>query len=181
MHVARYPAISSPSRYLFVTIPLPLTFSFRLSRYLHIVTMASTDYAHPQYETITLTQQPLPTSAPSSIPPQAVTVISLNRPSRLNAFTIQMALELESAFTILSADPSVRVIVLTGTGRAFCAGADLTSSTLSLADIRPEDHRDEGGRVSLSIYRCTKPVIAAINGPAVGVLSLPNFLSFFSH
>jgi enoyl-CoA hydratase/carnithine racemase len=79
-----------------------------------------------------------------------------------------MTTDLEKAFNLLSLDPRVKAIVVTGHGRMFCAGADL-SSGLSYTQDTPLTHRDGGGRVTLAIHRCTKPVIAAINGSAVGV------------
>ena len=111
----------------------------------------------------------------------------LDRPESLNAFTVTMANELVAAFDRASADDSVAAIVVTGSGKAFCAGMDLSSAgnvfgldenqrpTLQDLDDRFEDPaivdgvRDTGGRVSLAIYRCLKPVIAAINGAAVGI------------
>lgn len=111
----------------------------------------------------------------------------LHRPDNMNAFTVTMANELEAAFDRASADDDVAAIVVTGSGRAFCAGMDLSArgnvfgldETLqpTMADMvdRFDDPemiagvRDTGGRVSLAIYRCTKPVIAAINGAAVGI------------
>jgi enoyl-CoA hydratase/carnithine racemase len=111
----------------------------------------------------------------------AVATITLNRPDQLNAFTAQMCFELVEAFDLVDADDDVRVVVVTGAGRAFCAGADLSSGgdafeALSQpaggspfgmsADGIP---RDAGGLVTLRIFRCLKPVIAAINGAAVGV------------
>ena len=101
-----------------------------------------------------------------------VATITLDRPERLNAYTPQMRDELVEAFQSLDRDDAVRVIVVTGAGRAFCAGADLSGdggATFSHSDIRLADYRDGGGRVTLAIFRCRKPVIAAINGPAVGV------------
>ncbi|MGU3291028.1 crotonase/enoyl-CoA hydratase family protein [Williamsia sp. M5A3_1d] len=116
-----------------------------------------------------------------------VLVLTLNRPENLNAFTVQMADDLEAAFDEASADPEVAAIVVTGEGKAFCAGMDLSSEgnvfgldeglEPTLADLydRFEDPtivsgvRDTGGRVSLAIYRCPKPVIGAINGAAVGI------------
>lgn len=99
-----------------------------------------------------------------------VATITLNRPDRLNAFTHQMAAELIAAFDTADADDDVRAVVVTGAGRGFCAGADLSGggNRFDRGEV-DEAVRDEGGRVSLRIYASTKPVIAAINGPAVGV------------
>lgn len=104
-----------------------------------------------------------------------ILTITLNRPERLNAFTPVMCKELVSAFTRADADDNVRVVIVTGAGRAFCAGADLSPDTAILERRRqaPEDdleiRRDLAGQVTLPIYDLKKPVIAAINGPAVGV------------
>jgi enoyl-CoA hydratase/carnithine racemase len=102
-----------------------------------------------------------------------VLTITLNRPDRLNAFTATMARELIEAFDRADADDDVRAVVVTGAGRAFCAGADLGSGgdTFDWSDVATDDAepRDTGGQVSLRIHACLKPVIAAINGPAVGV------------
>ena len=102
-----------------------------------------------------------------------VLTITLDRPDRLNAFTFQMHTELIDAFDRADADDDVRVVVVTGRGRGFCAGADLGTGgdTFDNADaVGPSGvHRDEGGLVALRIFQCTKPVIAAVNGPAVGV------------
>jgi enoyl-CoA hydratase/carnithine racemase len=109
-----------------------------------------------------------------------VLTITLDRPDRLNAFTVPMQRELCAAFDEADADPEVRVVVVTGRGRGFCAGADLQSggdsfdvdagSPATGGDGGPRrPHRDEGGLLTLRIFQCTKPVIGAINGPAVGV------------
>ncbi|SMP49581.1 crotonase/enoyl-CoA hydratase family protein [Noviherbaspirillum suwonense] len=119
-----------------------------------------------------------------------VLTITLNRPDRLNAFTGTMMNELIDAFDKADADDDVRAIIVTGAGRAFCAGADLSEGTKTFdfaaradrpdkqgtpqrpdggIDYSHESVRDGGGRVSLRIYECLKPVIAAINGAAVGV------------
>jgi enoyl-CoA hydratase/carnithine racemase len=108
-----------------------------------------------------------------------IATITLNRPERLNAFTYVMRGELIDAFDRADADDDVRVVVVTGAGRAFCAGADLGRGAATfdhdataarygrerLADGTP---RDGGGTVTLRIARSLKPVIAAVNGPAVG-------------
>lgn len=104
-----------------------------------------------------------------------VLTITLNRPEKLNAFTAQMRDELIAAFDLADADDDVRAVIVTGAGRAFCAGADLSQGgkTFDYAnrdDREAEDiRRDGGGRVTLRIFDCKKPVIAAVNGPAVGI------------
>lgn len=111
-----------------------------------------------------------------------VATLTLDRPERLNAFTGTMARELLAAFDATDADDDVRVVLLTGAGRGFCAGADLQAgaSTFDAGELpRTTAHagfgtvggvpRDVGGVVSLRIAGSRKPVIAAINGPAVGV------------
>ena len=110
-----------------------------------------------------------------------ILTITLNRPDRLNAFTGQMMNDLISAFDSASNDDEVRVVIVTGEGRGFCAGADLGAGEATFnRDENPrtkktddEDNlewlRDGGGRTTLAIYDCSKPIIAAINGPAVGV------------
>lgn len=95
-----------------------------------------------------------------------VATITLDRPDRLNAFTEEMGDELIAAFDRIDADDDVRAVVVTGRGRGFCAGADLEGG--GRFDYGDEDRRDGGGLVTLRIYDCLKPVIAAINGPAVG-------------
>src|SRR5262245_54961010 len=111
-----------------------------------------------------------------------VGTITLNRPEKLNAVTRTMIDELIEAFDQADADDQVRVVIVTGAGRAFCAGADLSSGGQTFdraARARgeaPGEHRDGRGRVALRIFDLKKPVIAAINGPAVGfgiTLTLP--------
>lgn len=114
-----------------------------------------------------------------------VLTITLDRPDQLNAFTVEMADELERSFREVNDDDRVRAVIVTGAGRAFCAGMDLAvggnvfgldeSRHPTLADMDDLDDpaiarvRDTGGRVTLAIHDCTKPVIAAINGAAVGI------------
>jgi enoyl-CoA hydratase/carnithine racemase len=104
-----------------------------------------------------------------------VAVITLNRPERMNAFTGRMMHELLEVFEAIDRDDDVRAVVVTGAGKAFCAGADLGAGGATFdaekggESVGVSDHRDGGGRVSLAIFACRKPVIAAINGHAVGV------------
>jgi enoyl-CoA hydratase/carnithine racemase len=114
-----------------------------------------------------------------------VLTITLNRPDRLNAFTPTMQRELIEAFDRADADDEVRVVIVTGEGRGFCAGADLErgGSTFDWRERQDGDAvpRDGGGQVALRIFESTKPVIAAINGPAVGVgitMTLPMDVRF---
>jgi len=114
-----------------------------------------------------------------------ILTITLNRPDKLNAFNATMQRQLIDAFDAADRDDNVRVIIVTGAGRAFCAGADLSSGADTfdrdarrgpvkrLADGRVDysdpNARDGGGQVSLRIFKCLKPVIAAVNGAAVGI------------
>lgn len=118
---------------------------------------------------------------------EGILTLTLNRPDQLNSFTLEMARELVDAFNRASDDDAVGAVVVTGAGRAFCAGMDLSidgnvfgldeNQQPTLEDVSErgdEEHilhgvRDEGGLVSLAIFECKKPVIAAINGAAVGV------------
>jgi enoyl-CoA hydratase/carnithine racemase len=110
-----------------------------------------------------------------------IATITLDRPEKLNAFTSRMMLDLIAAFDATDADDRVRAVIVTGSGRAFCAGADLGTAGGATFDYakRGDEARDEarvgdvyrdgGGRVTLRIFESLKPVIAAINGPAVGI------------
>jgi enoyl-CoA hydratase/carnithine racemase len=102
-----------------------------------------------------------------------VLTITLNRPERLNAWTETMGRELAEAFDRADSDDEVRVVIVTGAGRGFCAGADLASGGETF-DYRAQGREDEvprdgGGRFVLRVFESTKPVIAAVNGSAVGV------------
>jgi enoyl-CoA hydratase/carnithine racemase len=104
-----------------------------------------------------------------------VLTITFNRPDRLNAFNDVMRAEFIDAFDQADADDNIRAVIVTGAGRAFCAGADLSDGKNAFdydkqaGTARTEPHRDKGGRLALRVFECKKPVIAAINGSAVGV------------
>jgi enoyl-CoA hydratase/carnithine racemase len=106
---------------------------------------------------------------------EGIATITLNRPDKLNAFTGRMMHEIISALDITDADDDVKVVIFTGAGRAYCAGADLSSGGETFAkggsDVLTKQGvpRDGGGLVSLRIFNSKKPVIGVINGPAVGV------------
>jgi len=117
----------------------------------------------------------------------SIFTITINRPDKLNALNTQMIRELIDAFDAADNDDAARAIIVTGAGRAFCAGADLSGGgrTFDRAarpdrppvpngpdgkpDLSHENARDGGGRITLRIFNCRKPVIAAVNGPAVGI------------
>ncbi len=115
-----------------------------------------------------------------------IATITLHRPEKLNAFTAQMMGEMIEAFDLADADDNVHAVIVTGAGRAFCAGADLSAGTATFdydkrdagdspvradgsIDYAHEAVRDNAGKLTLRIFRCLKPVIGAINGPSVGV------------
>ncbi|MBA4392944.1 MAG: enoyl-CoA hydratase [Desulfobacca sp.] len=107
---------------------------------------------------------------------EGIATLTLNRPEHLNAFTPIMAREVIELFSEADQDDAVRVVVVTGAGKAFCAGADLSSGGQTFDRVVREghpisisQHRDRGGTVALAVYNCRKPVIGAINGSAVGV------------
>ena len=117
----------------------------------------------------------------------SILTLTLSRPDHMNAFTTEMSHELIDAFSRASDDDAVGAIVITGAGKAFCAGMDLNSAgnvfglneslNPTLQDMRERSHeteiedgvRDSGGRVVLAMYDCKKPIIGAINGAAVGI------------
>jgi enoyl-CoA hydratase/carnithine racemase len=111
---------------------------------------------------------------------EGIATITLNRPDKLNAFTAKMMAEMIAAFDLTDADDDVRVVIVTGAGRGFCAGADLSAGAGTFDHRNSTDpvrvggrvggvQRDGGGRLTLRIFDSLKPVIAAVNGPAVGV------------
>lgn len=105
----------------------------------------------------------------------SVATLTLSRPEKLNAFTLTMMREMVAAFDLADADDSVRAVIVTGEGRAFCAGADLSAGESTFDHTETSAHRagrvprDGGGMLTLRIFRSQKPVIGAINGAAVGV------------
>lgn len=118
---------------------------------------------------------------------EQILTLTLNRPEKLNAFTGTMMNEMIDVFTRVNSDDDVRAIIVIGAGRAFCAGADLSAGAATFdatanparaernagpvdsVDFSDERVRDGGGRLTLAIYDCLKPVIAAVNGAAVGI------------
>ncbi len=122
----------------------------------------------PTFETITLEVE------------NGIATLTLNRPDKLNAFNTTMMKELIAAFDATDANDDVRVVIVTGAGRGFCAGADLSAGAQTFdydarggedkaARTREGVQRDGGGLVTLRIFESLKPVIAAVNGPAVGI------------
>ena len=123
---------------------------------------------HPTFETLLYSVE------------DGIATITLNRPDRLNAFTSRMMTDMIAAFDATDADDAVGAVIVTGAGRGFCAGADLSAGGATFDYASSADpariearvqggQRDGGGRLTLRIYDSLKPVIAAVNGPAVGV------------
>jgi enoyl-CoA hydratase/carnithine racemase len=105
-----------------------------------------------------------------------IAVLSLNRPNKLNAFTFSMMEEMIAVLDALDADDSIHALIITGKGRAFCAGADLSSGqetfNPSFDDFAVQEddfRRDSGGILTLRMYKFLKPIVIACNGPAVGI------------
>jgi enoyl-CoA hydratase/carnithine racemase len=105
----------------------------------------------------------------------SVLTVTLNRPEKLNAFNAVMGPEIVDVVGRADRDDDIRVVIFTGAGRAFCAGADLAKGAESFTGVERDEVSgsiedfDSGGKVSLALYDCKKPIVAAINGPAVGI------------
>lgn len=102
---------------------------------------------------------------------ERVLTLTLHRPDKLNAFTTTMLKEFLQVIDRVDADDEIRAVIVTGAGRGFCAGADLSEGGSSFREEgeREDEHRDGGGVLTLRLFESTKPWIAAVNGPAVGV------------
>ncbi len=104
-----------------------------------------------------------------------IATVTMHRPDKMNAFTGVMMNELLQVFDEIDADDNVRAVIVTGSGRAFCAGADLSHGADTFSDGKMSGQtptsvrRDGGGMVTLRMFRCNKPIIGAINGAAVGI------------
>ncbi|KAK2134098.1 ClpP/crotonase-like domain-containing protein [Fusarium oxysporum II5] len=125
-------------------------------------------YSSLPFKDITISH--VPADSPSAT---KVLILAFNRPDKHNAVTENLLTELETAYRVIDQDERVRAVVLTGAGKAFCAGADLQVGFSGLMAHKESEesiarYRDQGGRVALAIANCTKPTIVAINGPAAG-------------
>src|SRR5215467_2848534 len=101
-----------------------------------------------------------------------VMTVTLNRPDKLNAFNTVMSRELIDFFQRVNTMDEVRAVVVTGAGRAFCAGADISGGSSAFQvwnDGNKPQKREAGDSITLAIFNCLKPIVAAINGAAVGV------------
>jgi enoyl-CoA hydratase/carnithine racemase len=125
-----------------------------------LCTIKSKKMQYPQYKEILVNIK------------DSIALVTLNRPNKLNSFNGLMSLELIDVFNRLDRDSQVKVIVLTGAGKAFCAGADLSGGGFASGEAKEyeiAEFRDGGGQVSLAIHRCRKVTICAVNGSAVGI------------
>ncbi|KPM46507.1 hypothetical protein AK830_g174 [Neonectria ditissima] len=107
-----------------------------------------------------------PNNAPGATP---VMILTINRPEKHNAFTVEIEDAMIKALQLFDLDDRVKAVVVTGAGRTFCAGADLDIGLERVPGEGSKDHRDGGGRLALAVHACRKPVIAAIQGSAVGI------------
>ena len=119
---------------------------------------------------------------------EAVLILTMNRPEAMNSFNIEVCHALVDAIKAADKDPSVRAIVVTGAGRAFCAGADISQGfeavEAEIVDEATGITRDWGGYLNLTIFQCDTPILAAINGAAVGIgatMTVPMDMRIASH
>ncbi|OBT78566.1 hypothetical protein VF21_00956 [Pseudogymnoascus sp. 05NY08] len=131
-------------------------------------TTPPSSYTSIGYKDISVSHVPADSSTATK-----VVIVALNHPQKYNAVNENMLTELESVYKLFDQDERVRAVVLTGTGKAFCAGADLEVGFAGLLANKKSEalmikFRDQGGRVALAISNCTKPTIVALNGPAAG-------------
>ncbi|KAL4952181.1 ClpP/crotonase-like domain-containing protein [Aspergillus filifer] len=124
--------------------------------------------SYESYSTKHIKLSHYPIGSPAATP---IVIVTLNRPEKRNAFTQDMAEDLEKVYGLFNKDERVKVVVLTGAGQTFCAGADLEIGfrVQQSEGVRAREHRDTGGRVALAVHKCRKPTIAAMQGSAVGV------------
>lgn len=129
----------------------------------HDVDVANFDYAGYAWK-----------DAKVELRPDGIAILYLDRPAQYNTFTVHMGHSVVFAFELFDADDRVKAVIITGAGgKVFCAGADLAQGFGAVAD-HAQGHRDGGGQMGLSVLRCRKPTIAAINGNAVGIgMTLP--------
>ncbi|KAK4238048.1 3-hydroxypropionyl-coenzyme A dehydratase [Achaetomium macrosporum] len=131
-------------------------------------TVPPSSYASVPFKDISVSHVPADSPTPTK-----VLIVAFNRPEKYNAVTEHLLTELEAAYRMIDQDERVRAVVLTGNGKAFCAGADLKVGFSGLLRHKESEefiarYRDQGGRVALAIAHCTKPTIVALNGPAAG-------------
>ncbi len=106
----------------------------------------------------------------------SIGLITLNRPEKLNAFNAKMMAEMLDVFDLIDSKDSIKAVIITGEGRAFCAGADLSAGADTFnsefdtsAEFSEDFRRDSGGILTLRMYNCLKPIVIACNGDAVGI------------
>lgn len=123
----------------------------------------------PTYVTSADSQIRITNHPPSADGVTPIQIVSLNRPKRLNAFTSEMINTLAAYFPAIDKDDRVKAVILTGTGKAFSAGIDLTMDTSQGMKQPASTLRDPGGPLALGMYNCSKPIIVAFNGLSVGI------------
>ena len=106
-------------------------------------------------------------ASPSGVTP--IQIVTLNRPNKLNAITLDMINSLEKFISTVDVDDRVKIVIITGAGKAFSAGIDLNDDASQYKDLPVSDLRDPGGWLALAMYNCSKTVIVAYNGLSVGI------------